>query len=81
MSLQRVEKKTEQNWAVEGTKPTLNENEDGAGTEQRAQRAPGSTTLLFPAGPVGSLLLLHLQPAAAALIQPGQLKVLWGQFG
>lgn len=73
-SLKRVEKKTrERNQGMEGTKPALNKNEEGR--DSATYRAPGSAALLFPAGPVGSLLLLHLQPAAAALIQPGQLEV------
>lgn len=36
---------------------------------------------LFPTGPVRCLLLLHLQPAAAALVQPGQLEVPVGTAG
>lgn len=73
-SLKRVGKKTrEQNQGMEGTKPSLNKNKEGR--DSATYRAPGSAALLLPAGPVGGLLLLHLQPAAAALIQPGQLEV------
>lgn len=73
-SLKRVEKKTrEQNQGMEGTKPSLNTNKEGK--DSATYRAPSSAALLLPAGPVRGLLLLHLQPAAAALIQPGQLEV------
>lgn len=51
----------------------------GVWNSWRCSELPASP--LFPTGPVWCLLLLHLQPAAAALVQPGQLEVLWGQFG
>lgn len=58
---------------------SVNENqEEGQGAPPPKKGAELPAPPLLPAGPVRGLLLLHLQPAAAALVQPGQLEILWG---
>lgn len=74
---------TEQNQGHGGTKPSVSKAGEDVGMSWCHTELPGA--LLFPAGPVRGLLLLHLQPAAAALVQPGQLEVpvgtAWHQRG
>lgn len=59
------------------TKPSVNAKAGEGGGRRRDPVTYGAPVAapLFPAGPMRRLLLLHLQPAAAALVQPGQLEV------
>lgn len=61
---------------------SVNENqEEGQGAPPPKKGAELPAPPLLPAGPVRGLLLLHLQPAAAALVQPGQLEIPAGRGG
>lgn len=80
----------EQNQGVDGTtkikiknkQRSVNENqEEGQGAPPQKKGAELPAPPLLPAGPVRGLLLLHLQPAAAALVQPGQLEIPAGRGG
>lgn len=56
--------------------PLSKQRQEEEEEEEEMKKASSS----LPAGPVWGLLLLHLDPTAASLIQPGKLEILLCEF-